>query len=279
MKFKIFRWWELYGKKLIVLLVTVLTIGLIIGYHRYAKDITGEISFVISTIYALFLFIITIPYNKIDSYMSEKIYDRKNYYYDLKNLRDIVNATINKIPEDDYAEINDKIIGFRIFTGRDDESIERRLNGERTPNIVSENGFIFTQKLTCLECKFQRAYKLQNEKNLKKSWKKLSKYYSKSCKELDRNYTRLIRLYGGSLQNLIDRDKQDLTYNNCFELIEKNLKGISHTINDLDIAFNDKTSLIIDNQNNLNRECQTMNEMINDIDYNLIGAATIKKSV
>lgn len=78
MKFTVFKWWESWVKPIIYLLILVSTVGLIAGYF-YIKDDGGTISFTASIVYALVLFLVTIPINKIDNYVAEKLYERESF--------------------------------------------------------------------------------------------------------------------------------------------------------------------------------------------------------
>ena len=42
--------------------------------------------------------------------------------------------------------------------------------------------------------------------------KKLNRYYKKSCKKLELNYMRLIKVYGDKLENLLDTDTKTLNF-------------------------------------------------------------------
>lgn len=98
MKFTIFKWCEAWIKPCIYVLILISTAGLIAGYC-FIKDDGGLIAFAVSISYALILFLVMIPINKIDGYTSEKLYEREGFYLTLKRLRDVINSTIEKADE------------------------------------------------------------------------------------------------------------------------------------------------------------------------------------
>lgn len=206
MKFTIFKWWESWIKLFIYALILIATAGLITGYY-FIKDDGGMIAFVVSILYALVLFIVNIPINKIDRYTSEKIYERERFYLTLERLRDVTNSTIQKADENDLTELITHIIAFQVFTGRTENMIEQRLQGKKVPVYIKEKGFTYSSKMQELEMVILKLHKNNgNEKKVSKCSKKLCKCYNKSCKRLDRNYNRIARIYGGALFDLIERD-------------------------------------------------------------------------
>lgn len=74
MKFTIFKWWESWIKPFIYVLILIATAGLIACYC-FIKDDGGMIAFAVSISYALVLFLVMIPINKIDRYTAEKLYE------------------------------------------------------------------------------------------------------------------------------------------------------------------------------------------------------------
>ena len=83
MNYNIFRWWERWGKPIIYVFVLIATAGLIAGYFFLSRE-SGFLSFAISIVYALLLFLVTILLNKIDNYTAEKLYEREVIYLTLK---------------------------------------------------------------------------------------------------------------------------------------------------------------------------------------------------
>lgn len=206
MKFTIFKWWESWVKPLIYIVMLAATAGLILGYC-FIKDDGGTLAFAVSISYALVLFLVTIPINKIDNYTAEKLYERETFYLTLKRLRDVTNSTIQKADKKDFKSLREHIIAFQIFTGREANMIEERLQGKKVPVYIKEKGVTYSLEMQLLETEFLKLYdEADNKKKLAKCAKKLCKCYKKGCKRLEYNYSRIAQVYGGALFDLIERD-------------------------------------------------------------------------
>lgn len=86
MRFYIFTIWEIIYKKVITVLVAGTTIWSVYWYLNL-KDKSD--TFVVSTVYALFLFIIGIYINTMDKKVNDKFYDREEYYLSLIKLNSV----------------------------------------------------------------------------------------------------------------------------------------------------------------------------------------------
>ncbi len=86
MRFYIFTIWEIIYKKVITVLVAGITIWSVYWYLNL-KDKSD--TFVVSTVYALFLFIIGIYINTMDKKVNDKFYDREEYYLSLIKLNSV----------------------------------------------------------------------------------------------------------------------------------------------------------------------------------------------
>lgn len=113
MKFYIFKWFEVIGKLLVYFSVLILTAGLSLVYFK-TDDQSGNFAFIASIVYALLLFIIVIPVNKIESFIASKLYGREGYYLTLLRLRDAVNSTIRQIDVDNLEDMKNKICFFKL---------------------------------------------------------------------------------------------------------------------------------------------------------------------
>ena len=205
MKFTIFSWWENCLKRILYVVTFALT-GCLFKFYFRITDENGSFAFIITIVYALLLFLIQIPINYVDRYTAAKIYERERYFLTLKRLREATNSTIKKFSIDNPKESMDKIVWFQLLTGRDDKSSERRIRGERTPVGIREMGFIYTEAMKELETKYINACEANDKKALLHVGKKLKKCYDKSSKGLEKNYSRLMKTYGGALQDLVERD-------------------------------------------------------------------------
>lgn len=128
MFFTIINIWERIYKKIIYFLVIGITIWSAYWYINL-EDKTD--TFIVSTLYALFLFVIGIYMNYMQHIIDEKFYDRTDYYFNLKRLKDVFNTMIFESYSDE--DVFEAIITFKVFTGRTD-SIEEK------PVYVSELG-------------------------------------------------------------------------------------------------------------------------------------------
>lgn len=248
MKFNIFKWWESWIKPIIYTIILVATAILITGYC-FIKDDGGTLAFAISLAYALVLFLVTIPINRINNYIAEKLYERETFYLTLMRLRDVTNSTIKKADVEDLKTLRELVVSFQTFTGREANMVEQRIKGIKIPVYVKEKGFIYTSEMLQLETKFLKLYDEDgNKKILLQSAKKLIRYYKKSCKHLEKTYNRIAQVYGGALIDLIERDNAALD-------TEYSLTDIGSKVNDLvsglNLLGNDLESLassIVENQ-------------------------------
>lgn len=270
MKFNIFSWKESFGKILLYLLTMFLTGVLLFFYYLSfdekgniivcIKDTNGTIALGISVIYALILFIIGIKLAAIDRYTAERIYEREKYYFSLKKLREVVDATIRKVVVDDPEEYWKCIMQFQLFTGRVDNKSETE---EKLPVYVKENGFTYTDKMKRLENEYIIAYRKKDEKKLAKKGKKLKKVYDKGIKKLEKNYITILKMYGGNLQDLIEKDENASDNDFFLRDIVSKIEDISYELNSIKEDISD---IISTNDRNQNEIIELCNELINRID-------------
>ena len=232
MKFCIFTWWEKWLKPIMYCLILALTAVLLISYFCI-KDENGSVAFVASIVYALVLFIVTVPLNKIDRYTADKLYEREAYYLALKRLREVINSSISKISMDNMEEFERHVNWFQILTGRDDASCQKRLEGNKIPIYAREKGFIYTDKMKTLESSFLEACTKKDAKELKKTGKKLKRLYDKSCASLEKNYVRIMSTYGGALQELVERDNAASDTDYSLSDINSKIDDISTEVSNL----------------------------------------------
>lgn len=136
--------YERNHKKVINLLVIIFTALTI--YIAINNQFNSNITFFISTIYALFLFIISNHLTTIASKIENNFYNRKEYYINLIKLKNCVNHMI--ISESDFYS---SILMFKGFTGRFDK--EKLI----TP-YIRQNGIYFENKYLLLESKYIELY-------------------------------------------------------------------------------------------------------------------------
>lgn len=273
MKFHIFSIKEIIAKPIIFGLILVLT-GCLISVYCYLPDEKGVLSFSISIIYALMLFLITIPINRIDSFVTEKLYERESFYLSLKRLRDVTANTICKIDVNNLDDVRLKIIGFKALTGRDDDALKRKTAGEKLEHVyVKENGFSYTDKMLRLENEWLNLYQSSSGtgKKLKKKAKKLNRFYKRSCKALEWNYIRIAKTYGGALRNLVDQDSVNSNTEFALGDINSSLETLIHDISNIEDVIKqeqEKNADILEDIreafDSIKGELLTLNELIHD---------------
>ena len=265
MKFYIFKKGELFGKLFIYVVIMGLT-GALMKYYFSISDESGIFSFVVSISYALLLFVVTIIFGKIDKYTDEKLYEREGYFLTLIRLREVTNATIQKIDVNDVVNVRNNICSFQLFTGRDSEAIEKRAKGEKTPIYVRENGFEYTSKMLRLETEYLNLYEQAEKKELLKKSKEITKYYRKCCGRLEKNYTLLMQVYGGTLQNLVERDND--TSNTEFSLNDINSKidNLIYEISSLREELSETTNGFDRSQHYIYDFCDNLSEKLSGVE-------------
>lgn len=265
MKFCIFTWWEKWMKPIIYCLILVLTTILLTSYF-FINDKNGSVAFVASIVYALILFIVTVPLNKIDRYIADKLYERESYYFALKRLREVTNSSISKISMDNMEKFEHHVSWFRMLTGRDDASCQKRLEGDKIPVYAREKGFIYTEKMNNIERSFLEAYAKKDAKELKKTGKKLKRLYDKSCTSLEKNYIRIISTYGGALQELVERDNVASDTDYSLSDINSKIDDISYEISNLMCEKDEMTTSARDAKSEIYEICRDLLEKIDDIE-------------
>ena len=265
MKFYIFKWFEVIGKLLVYFSVLILTAGLFLVYFK-TDDQSGNFAFIASIVYALLLFIIVIPVNKIESFIASKLYEREGYYITLLRLRDAVNSTIRQIDVDNLEDMKNKICFFQIVTGRDDETMKKKLAGKKTQIYVKENGFIYSAKMKLLETEFIEVYRSNNEKQAIKLAMKLNSYYKKSMRKIDKNYERIVKTYGGALQYLVEKDQESSSIEFSVEECKSKIEDIQNDLSDLKYAIEYIDEQIRSNYIDL---CNGINERLSNIDTSI----------
>lgn len=262
MKFHIFGIWERVAKPVIYLLVFVLTTALIYIFfaieHNNDNPIYTTFVFIAPVVYALLLFLANILLEKEKHRVEEKLYEREGFFLTLSRLREVTNATINKLVENDFSDIESKILMFQIMTGRDAATIKAISQGNKNPHIyVRENGFVYTSKMMLLETaalNYIKENQNTSSKSEAKPIKKLLKYYEHSSKKLENSFIKLKRIYGGNLQHLVDYDDFVLGFNFKTDDILSKIDDIQSQLGD-----SDSSTEVID------EKIDTLKVMINEL--------------
>lgn len=192
MKFNIFSLSEKYYKIVTMIIVVVVTISCFVYY--YSLDDKSD-TFIVSTLYATFTFIVGLYLSYKSSTINDKIYERKSCYITLLRLEELFSSIcMTSIVSNKDAALH--VITFQVFTGRIDKEISNEekkkavigtvaLNTlmEHKPEIditytengmysqiegyriakekhyINEIGFKFTKKLQRIEDEFLNLYR------------------------------------------------------------------------------------------------------------------------
>ncbi|MBU3159511.1 hypothetical protein KPL37_07045 [Clostridium frigoris] len=146
MKFNVFNIWEKIYKKVIIVIVIGITFCSV-DWYLNLRDKSD--TFIISTLYALFLFALGIYMNYMGNEIQEKFYDKKDCYLVLSRLKAIFkNMNLENYSEED---VKMNIISFKVFTSRTDGM------GKVKP-YVPEKGFKFKNRELDIEDEFTQKY-------------------------------------------------------------------------------------------------------------------------
>ncbi|MED3663034.1 hypothetical protein P4476_14415 [Ureibacillus terrenus] len=138
MKFKVFKLQELIYKKIVYMVVFIITVACIVLY--LLNRTSDEISYILSIFYALFLFIVGLYMNNMSIHTQNMFYKRKGQYRSLKELSEIYKPTTNE-KEDLFSFI----LMVQALTGRTSTDMK---------SFITFNGFEYTEKYLKLENSF-----------------------------------------------------------------------------------------------------------------------------
>lgn len=171
MKFKIFSIYELMYKTVTYIIVMGVTIAAICYYFSLGDK---SDTFIVATLYAMFLFIVGLYLSYMDKKIGDKIYERRSIYLNLLRIKDLLSEDNLDFSTTRNAKLT--IIACRVLSGRSEESsskekktavfqtisldnlIEADMRYQRPQNIkhhyIDENGFKFTSKID----KYEKEY-------------------------------------------------------------------------------------------------------------------------
>lgn len=181
-KFNIIGTWEIIYKKIIFILILLISVLSIYWYLTSGEIRKSDTGYIISILYALFLFLIGVYSNHMKNKIDEKFYERKKYYLNLLKLKDV----FNNMKFENYSEkdILEAIICFKGFTGRTD-------NFKNVQPYISQQGFKFSNKELNIEDEFLRSRSiLIDELN-----KRIINYIDKNSLSKKYPYTRIEQVY------------------------------------------------------------------------------------
>lgn len=135
MKFKVFKLQELIYKKVAYVIVSIVTMVCIYLYFFNGAD--GDIAYILSIVYALILFIVSLYFNNMSILTQNMFLKRKEQYRSLKELNNLYKHNLKE--KEDLTKF---IFMAQAFTGR----ISPDKGG-----YIKLNGFEYKQKYLKLE--------------------------------------------------------------------------------------------------------------------------------
>jgi len=139
MRFRIFGWHELAYKWIAFFVTVALTFGSLKYHELHPTD-----DFIVSIIYALFLFVVGIYIANISSTAQNLFYRRKEQYLNMKNLK--LALSLEKLDSLTDDSVKSFIITHQVFTARSWTPTDR------TPRpIVRTEGFTYMKSYIELE--------------------------------------------------------------------------------------------------------------------------------
>lgn len=288
MKFRIFTFQEIIYKWLSYSTVFVITTVSIV-FYLLSNSISGEdknllnsdeVTFILSVLYALFLFIISIYMNSMSNKTQNLFYRRKDQYKYLKRLSDLYSV----------HDFKDKDIFSFIFMNR---GFTGRTNLKIKP-YIKQDGFQFTTKYLQLENSF-----LEQWSDLQKEWNNSINTYIQS----QNLKTNVMNVFIHDLEEFLNdvdswmKDSLDLTteqsrlFNSFidrlrsdykkkfrrFEITKKKMKRIYNktskmskaNILRLEKVYGDKLTEILNAENNLLTNLEILENLIKELKDNV----------
>lgn len=203
MEFNIIRTWELLYKKIIFILIILISILSMCWYFTSADTQKSDTAYIVSILYALFLFIIGIYDNYMKNKIDEKFYERKAYYLNLLKLKKLFNTMNFEGCSDE--DIFNSIIWFKGFTSRPDDM-------KNIQPYISQQGFKFNDKELTIEDEF-----IENrQKLIEKLNKEIMKYIKKNSISKKCPYPKVDKVYFSveewcvKYTNLTDKDLESM---------------------------------------------------------------------
>lgn len=227
MNFNVFSFWEKHYKRIMRIIVILITFGSIFLYFYFNKD--ADIAFIISIVYALILFDIGIYSNYMDNIINNRYFIRKKTYLNLKKLKSVLKS-INLSSQDDNKLLL-LVISFKTFTSRGKGM-------SNAPPYIKEDGFKFNFKKLVIEDKF-----ITQRNNLTtKLNKELSTYIEEMSIEQKYPYINIISVFFDQTE----------WYKKYDYLSETDLINIQNFISNLYIKY----------KNEINELKKTMNRVV-----------------
>lgn len=186
MKFNIFSIYEKIYKVLIYFIVGVVTVGDV--FYYFSLNDKSD-TFIVSILYAMFLFVVGLHLSYMDKKIGDKIYNRRNTYVNLLKVQQLL--SIADRSSSNPSRFYNTILLFQLLSGRteQDPSKEEKINSvnpnlqfqDKKPLYIEENGFVFLDKINKVEREYTDLKSRLNEKFNKA----VSSYFEKNNIKLD----------------------------------------------------------------------------------------------
>lgn len=165
MKFTVFSIQEIFLKWIVIISVSSVSTASILYYFQLVDK--GD-TFIISILYALFLFVLALYVTSISNNIHNSFSRRKDEYINLKKISPFF-SKVNTLTE--YDDIKKFIISNKALSGRLDNMKEEMDKQKMTP-YITEDGFNFSQRYIKVENEFCE----QHDEILKDWNKKINEY-------------------------------------------------------------------------------------------------------
>ena len=253
MKFRVFGVWEVINRPFRIIVTIGVTIVTI--YYYYCLNGGNGDTFLISTGYALFLFVLGIYATYRNGLVENRFIRRADSYVMLRKLEDLF------VSNSDYSTIQgmtDFAIFFRLFTGRADEVDKERA-------IVRQSGFGFSQKLADLELRFLNEKREEKKEKLRR---KLEKEYKSFHKKTHWNILRIENVYGDRLNDYLYSDEQIL---DILSVVERKIDDIDSRLSDMETSIEEKDSFTNQDREDISILFKKVNEELEYIEERIFG--------
>jgi hypothetical protein len=149
MDFKVTGWIERNYKWLVgIIVIFITTYGL---YYYFSIEDKSD-TFIVSSFYALVLFVAGIYINYMSSKITDRLEERIEIYLNLKRVQSLF-KTLKKEEIEDYEAIKSNIIWFKGFTGRTEKD-----EGYGTTPYIKEHGIKFNSNELEIEDRYLELY-------------------------------------------------------------------------------------------------------------------------
>lgn len=287
MKFKVFTIHEIIYKWVAYLSVFIFTVTCII-YFVKSNNKSGDLAFILSVLYALFLFVITVYMTSMSEKIRNLFYIRKGQYEQLLRLSEVSNTLDKTVEYESFSTIDNflsNIFMFKSFTGRTDN--------EKIKPYIKQDGFSFTKKYLILEKSFIEQYKnLREDLNdnnsnyvdihnkevsslscdlkkkvneLDKIMEELKKNNIEINKNAQKNIKRIKRVYGKKLIESLNTENHFFTNFQVIGNQINELKDLIFTYVDVQEIIEEQFDVVTETLRQINLKLESIDENVLEI--------------